>query len=253
MGWKRQGKQAEPGAKVPPGHPFFALIAEAYRVFDRPKPQDVDVCTECCMPKAMAADFFRLDIAELSLDYLTEWFGAACATEGVRQDVWAYLLPRTLEVLAAGMEPHYVGIEISLSRFDTGNPAHWSHAQWNVLDRFQRQFLQTVTSRHHSLDDTLCMFRLGGWQLSDLLAQVLAMPDEEIVGRLWQDWCDGYDANGYVWTTPFWKKDDEAIVSDFYRSDALLDRVEAIALSDSMDTDLAKRASDLVSVIERRA
>lgn len=238
---------------MPPGHPFYDLIEESYRVFARPKPQDVDVCTECCMSKAMAADFFRPDIAELPLEYLTEWFGAACATEGVRQDIWTYLLPRTLEVLAAGVEPNYVGVEISLSRFDTGNPAHWSHEQWNVLDRFQRQFLQTVTSRYHSLDDTLCMFRLGGWQLSDLLAQVLAMPEDEIVGRLWQDWCDGYDAYGCVWKSAFWKKDDEASVSAFYKSDALRDRIEAIALCDSIPTALAKKASDLFSVIERRA
>lgn len=253
MGWKRQGKQAEPGAKMPPGHPFFALIAEAYRVFERPKPQDVDVCTECCMPKAMAADFFRPDIAELPLAYLSTWFGSAFPQGGVNQHIWSYLLPRTLEVIALGEEPYVVGIELSLSPFDTGNPGHWSAAQWSVLDRFQRHFLNTVTSRHHSLDDTLCMFRRGGWQLSDLQTQVLAMPDEEIVGRLWQDWCDGYDAYGYVWTTAFWKKDDEASVSEFYKSDALRDRIEAIALSDSIDTDLAKKASDLFNVIERRA
>lgn len=253
MGWKRQDKEIDPGAKVRPGHPFYDLIKEAYRVFAGPTPQDVDVCTECCMPKAIAADFFRPHIAVLPHAYLTEWFGAACPTEGVRQDIWSYLLPRTLEVLAAGEEPNYVGVEISLSRFDTGNPARWSHEQWNLLDRFQRQFLHTVTSRYHSLDDTLCLFSLGGWQLSDLLAQVLAMPDEEIVGRLWRDWCDGYDANGTIWTSAFWKKDDEARVSDFYKSDALRDRIEAIALSDSVQTALAKKASDIFSVIERGA
>ena len=251
MGWRRQDKQAEPGAKLPPGHPFHDLIEEAYRVFAGPKPHDVDVCTECCMPKAMATDFFRPNIAELPLEYLREWFGAACSTEGVCQDIWSYLLPRTLEVLAAGEEPKYVGVEVSLSRYDTGNPARWSHEQWNLLDRFQRQFLHTVTSRYHSLDETLCMFRLGGWQLDDLLAQVLAMPDEEIVGRLWQDWCDGFDEYGYVRTTAFWEKGDEAHVSEFYKSEALRDRIEATALRDSVETSLEKKASDLVTVIER--
>lgn len=251
MGWKRQDKQIDPGAKVPRGHPFHDLIEEAYRVFAGPKPQDVDVCTECCMTKAMAADFFRPDIGDLSLAYLREWFGAACPTEGVRQDIWAYLLPRTLEVLSAGEEPKNVGVEVSLSRFDTGNPALWSNEQWRLLDRFQRQFLQTVTSRYHSLDDTLCMFRLGGWQLDDLLSQVLAMPDEEIVGRLWRDWCEGFGACGCVWTTNFWEKDDEARVSEFYKSDALHDRIEAIALSDNVDGEIAAKASDIVNVIKQ--
>lgn len=253
MGWKRQGKQTEPGAKVPPGHPFHDLIEEAYRTFAGPKPQDVDVCTECCMSKAMAADFFRPDIAELPLEYLTEWFGAACATEGVRKDVWAYLLPRTLEVLATGVEPNYVGVEISLSRFDTGNPARWSHEQWSVLDRFQRLFLHTATSRHHALDDILCMFRRGGWPLEDLLAQVTAMADEEIVERLWRDWCGEYDAYGSISTTPFWEKDDQRRIMDFYRSEALRDRFESVALSDNAGADIAAKASDLVNAIERAA
>lgn len=253
MGWKRQGKQTEPGAKMPPGHPFFALIAEAYRVFDRPKPQDVDVCTECCMPKAMAADFFRPDIAELPFAYLSTWFGSAFPQGGVNQHIWSYLLPRTLEVIALGEEPYVVGIELSLSPFDTGNPGHWSAAQWSVLDRFQRLFLNTVTSRHHALDDILCMFRRGGWPLEDLLAQVTAMADEEIVERLWRDWCGEYDAYGSISTTSFWEKDEQRRIMDFYRSGTLRDRFESVALSDSAGADIAAKASDLVNAIERAA
>ena len=253
MGWKRQDKKKDPGAKVPPGHPFHDLIEEAYLVFAGPKPDDVDVCTHCFMTQATAEDFFRPNIAELPLDYLREWFGAAYPAGGVNQLIWAYLLPRTLEVIAMGEEPDVNGIELSLSRFDTGNPGHWSAAQWSVLDRFRGQFLNTAPSRHHALDETLCMFRRGGWQLDDLLAQVLAMPDEDIVGRLWQDWCDGFGAYGYVSTTNFWQTADAARVRDFYESDALRNRLESIALSDSAVADIAAKASDLVSVIERAA
>lgn len=191
MGWKSRKNPTDPGAKMPPGHPFFDLIEEAYRAFDGYKPSDVDVCTICCLPKAIEADFFRPNIKDLPLHYLREWFGAACATEGVRKDIWSYLLPRTIEVLAMGEEPKNVGIEVSLSRFDTGNPSHWSDKQWSVLDRFQRQFLQSSSPstgawRYHTLDDIICMFTLGGWQLDDLLSQVMSMADEQLVERLYQ-------------------------------------------------------------------
>jgi hypothetical protein len=77
------------------------------------------------------------------------------------------------------------------------------------------------------------------------------MPDEDIVGRLWRDWCDGYDEYGNVWTTTFWETDDQTRISEFYKSDALRDRIEAIALSESVEPALAKKAFDVVSVIER--
>lgn len=255
MGWKSRKNPTDPGAKMPPGHPFFDLIEEAYRAFDGYKPSDVDVCTICCMPKAIEADFFRPNIKDLPVHYLREWFGAACATEGVRKDIWSYLLPRTIEVLAMGEEPKNVGIEVSLSRFDTGNPSHWSDKQWSVLDRFQRQFLQSSSPstgawRYHTLDDIICMFTLGGWQLDDLLSQVMSMADEQLVERLYQDWCGNFGDYGKIDVTEFWEKPDKARVREFYTSEQLRQRLETIALSDSVDAEIAAKASAVVSVID---
>lgn len=256
MNWQRRENPTDPGAKISSGHPFYDLIREAYLAFDGYKPNDVDVCTDCCMPKEIEADFFRPNIEDLPLDYLQEWFGAACATEGVRKDIWSYLLPRTLEVLAAGEEPKNVGIEVSLSRFDTGNPSHWSERQWSVLDRFQRQFLQsrcpsTGVWCNNYIDETICMFKQGGWQLDDLLSQVMSMTSEQLAEQLWRDWCCEFGGYGEIAISAFWGKPDKARMQQFYRSEDLRQKLETLALSENADAEIAAKASTLVSVIER--
>jgi hypothetical protein len=255
MGWKSGKNPTDPGTKMPPGHPFFDLIEEAYRAFDRYKPSDVGVCTDCCMSKAIEADFFRPNIEELPLDYLREWFGAAYPTGGVNQLIWVYILPRTLEVIAMGEEPDVCGIELTLSRFDTGNPSHWSDKQWYVLDHFQRRFLQSSSPSTgawcwNSLDEILCMFALGGWQLDDLLSQVMSMADVQLVERLYHDWCGTFGDYGKIDVTEFWKKPDKARMREFYTSEQLRQRLETLALSDSVDAEIAAKASAVVSVIE---
>jgi hypothetical protein len=255
MVWKDRKNPADPEAKMPSGHPFSDLIEEAYRAFDGYKPNDVDVCTECCMSKAIEADFFRPNIAELPLDYLREWFGAAYPAGGVNQLIWAYLLPRTLEVIAMGEELDVCGIELTFSCFDTGNPSHWSDKQWSVLDRFQRRFLQSSSPSTgvwswNSLDEILCMFTLGGWQLDDLLSQVMSMADDQLVERLYHDWCGTFGDYGKIDITEFWEKPDKARVQEFYTSEQLRQRLEMIALSDSVDAEIAAKASAVVSVID---
>ncbi|WP_108787968.1 hypothetical protein [Erythrobacter sp. Alg231-14] len=207
------------------------------------------------MSKETEADFFRHGIQDLPAQYLKEWFSAAYATGGVEKDIWTYLLPRVLEVLALGKEPDCCGIEISLNRFKTGNPDNWNKAQWSVLDQFQRQFLRSgfeteCVWQEHSLDDILCMFALGGWSLDDLLNQVNEISDEALARRLFRDWCQDFGGYGTIWATSFWPKADEKKVMGFYTSDALRLRMERLALSDDCEKDVAQMASDLVTVIE---
>ncbi len=261
MGRHSRKSLREPGAKIAHGHPFYDLIEEAYRAFDTYKPINVDVCTDCCMPKDVEADFFRSNIEELPFHYLREWFSAACATDGVRKDIWAYLLPRVLEVLAVGEEPKDVGIESSLSRFDTGNPSHWSTDQWSVLDRFQRRFLQSRFQTPDRwpgqlLDDIVCMFSRGGWPLDDLLAQVMAVPDKLLAQRLWQDWCaelGEFGDYGHIWITAFWDKAEKARMMAFYTSEPLRQRMQTLALSDIAKPEFCSKASAVFSVMERSA
>ncbi|OHC99867.1 MAG: hypothetical protein A2885_05195 [Sphingopyxis sp. RIFCSPHIGHO2_01_FULL_65_24] len=239
-------------AKVPPDSEFFGIVEEAYRVFASPKPNATDVC-DCCMAPAIEADFFDNPIARLPLHYIQDWYFAAYKTSGVTKETWAYLLPRILEILAAAEDVSQTALEVSLSRFDTGNPGNWSPHQWRVLDRFQRQYmLHSLDHGAACLDDVLCMFRLGGWPLQDLLDQVAAASDATLARRFWLDWANerapGCES---IWITAFWEGNDGSIVFDFYTSPRMFERMETLALTDGTDVTLALKALEVASIISR--
>jgi hypothetical protein len=239
-------------AKVSAGHPFFEIIEEAYRVFDYPKPCSTEVCRNCCMDARIEADFFNPPIRQLPLEYIQDWYEAAYDPQaGVAKPTWAYLLPRILEILATGEDVARYALEVGLGRFETGNPCNWSAKEWAVLDRFQRIFLQhSIENGSNDLDGILCMFKRGGWPLDVLMAQLEAAPNETLAVRLWRDWCS-WQAPGMevIWLTPFWEGADEARMLEFYKSDAMYEKMEALALDDSGDPDIAAKASAVASLI----
>lgn len=248
-------EQKPPKAKIPPDHPFSDIVSEAYRVFTYPKPSSIEVCEGCCMDADIEADFFRPPIAELPLHYVQDWFFAACDPAGIARDTWGYLLPRILEILAVDEDPASVGLEVSLNRFETGNPENWSPEEWQVLDRFQRAYLKREMARERGcLDDTLCMFALAGWPLESLFEQVAASPDTELVLRLWRDWCayciPGRDS---IWITAFWNSPGNTRAFEFYTSEAMHDRMTRIAFAEDTPEDIAEKALSVASVIETHA
>jgi hypothetical protein len=239
-------------AKVKPGDPFFEIISDAYHAFAGPKPKSIEVCENCCMYPDIEADFFNPPIRELPLEYVRDWYFAAYQPPGVAKETWSYLLPRILEILATGEQVSSIGFEVSLSRFQTGDRANWSTRQWTVLDRFQRAFLDREIRRmNECLDDFVCMFALAGWPLDDLLAQIEAASDEELALRFWNDWVrDHAPGREGIWITAFWESSGNSEVYDFYTSQALHDRMTAVALDDATDPELAAKAFAVASVIE---
>lgn len=234
-------------ATLRPGHPMYDTIENAYRAFDLPKPAQTGVCVGCCMEPEIERDFFTPAIRELPLEYVRDWFFAASGPDLAR-DTWGYLLPRVLEVLAAGEYPATVGLEVSLSRFPTGEKHRWSEAQWSVLDRFQRQYLHhyALTSDEF-LDDALCMFGNANWPLDDLFAQVAAWPDELLAERLWRDWCQG--GNHSIWLTAFWTVEGSKRAYAFYTSLALGERMTDLGLDPATPPALADEALAVADVI----
>nr|WP_321252369.1 hypothetical protein [uncultured Ruegeria sp.] len=245
-----------PSAKLPRGHPFAGVIEEAYRVFSYPKPTRTGVCEGCCMEASIEADFFNPDIEDLPLPYIRDWFFAACDPKGVDKTIWAYLLPRILEVLACDEDVSANGLEVSLSRFETGNPVNWSAEEWRVLDRFQRLFLMREIDRqgHDYLDDTICMFNLGGWPLETLLAQVADVADDKLVCRFWNDWCAGrVPGRKAIWITAFWPSPNNSKIFDFYTSKEMHQRFEKLAFADDTKAELAEKAIAVAGIIETNA
>lgn len=241
-------KQQKPlKAKIASDHPFFEIIEDAYRVFDYETPTSIEVCEGCCMDADIEADFFNPPIRELPLHYLRDWFFAACDPKGISKRTWGYLLPRILEVLAMDDDPANVGLEVSLNRFQTGVRENWSDEEWDVLDRFQRAYLDREARRETEfLDDTLCMFGLAGWPLDDLFGHVLALPDEVLARRFWHDWCIGRPS---IWITAFWEAPGNTLAFEFYTSRELYGRMEKLALDDATAPELAEKALAVGSVI----
>ena len=247
-------KKQEPlKAKIAPDHPFFDIIEEAYRVFAYPTPTNIEVCEGCCMYPEVEADFFNPAIEDLPLHYLRDWFFAAYDPGGVSKGIWGYLLPRILEVLAVGQEVAMVGFEVSLNRFATGKAENWSAEEWQVLNRFQRAYLDreiTFGGDGDFIDDTLCMFGIAGWPLDDLFAQVAAYPDQVLAEHFWHDWCQGKPS---IWIDAFWEGDGNTAAFNFYTSRALYDRMASLALADDTPDELAVKASAVAAVIEAHA
>lgn len=238
-------------AKLSGDHRFFQIIEEAYDVFSYPKPDSIEVCQSCCMNGMIEADFFNPPIRQLPLEYVQEWYLGAYAPQGVAKATWAYLLPRLLEILASGETVAHVGLEVSLSRFDTGNLKNWSTNEWDVLDRFQRLFLQhRLEDTTDFLDDVVCMFRLAGWSLDDLKAQLESTSSQTLALRLWNDWCAWpLPGSEGIWVSAFWQSPEDRDILDFYTSDRLYEKMASLALDDDTQPDLAAKALDVVCVM----
>jgi len=250
-------KQQKPlKAKLTSDHPFYGIIEDAYKVFKFDKPVATGVC-ECCMERDIEADLFNPPIRELPFHYLRDWYFAGQDEGGVPKGTWGHFLPRILEVLAYGEEVSSIGLEVSLNRFDTGNPERWSKDQWDVLDRFQRAFLDRAIHREDAhfdehddyLDDTVCTLALGGWPVDQLIDQIMAASDEALASRFARDWGTGRPT---VTVNAFWE-DREAEVLALYTSKPLFDRMEALALSEGTKPEVVEQALTVAAIIQDNA
>ena len=230
--------------KVGIDSPFYELIQEAYRVFKQ-SPTEHGVCN-CCMCPEIREDFFNHGQKNIPLSYINDWFFAA-AENPLSKDKWRFILPRVLEVLASGEEPSSVGIEVSLSRFATGDKNNWDDEEWAVLDKFQRTFLSHSGFIYDDyIDDIICMFANAGWPVQDLFAQLHEWPMEKLVTKLWKDWCNFPNPN--IWITAFWEY--AYIPRQFYTSDKMFVKITDYALDNKTPPELSEKAmavSDLIN------
>ena len=104
------------------------------------------------------------------------------------------------------------------------------------------------------MDEVLCMFRLAGWPLTDLLEQVASMPTPLLAERFWRDWCaDHVPGREDIRITPFWKSPDNSEVFEFYTSRSMYERFSSLALSGDTDRELALKAMAVAGIIESHA
>lgn len=239
--------------KVGQDSPYYSVIKKAYRVFKYPKPVETGVCENCCMDRKIEKDFYNPDIQDLPLFYLQNWYQGAHEYP-LAKSIWGYLLPRILEVLAAGEEVSMIALEISLNRFPTGDRSMWSEEEWAVLDRFQRLYLaQTIcqTDLPNELDEVVCMFGIAKWPLESLFAQVLEFENEVLVSKLWRDWCSF--GVGYFPSTAFWGKEHKSEALAFYTARPLYNRMVAYGMAEDTPKEMSGKALDVADTIRNYA
>lgn len=222
---------------IEPEHPLFSLVERGYAVFKYQSPNNLGVCTTCCMCPLEVQDMLQAQVHEIPLLSIDRWYMAALSGTLTRE-VWGYLMPRILEILATGKEVCSLGNEIVLARFSTGNATLWRPEEWSVLADFQQQHLRwSVGVRPHEMDTNLCMYNLGGWPLAGLWEQVLKWPDGLLVEALWESWWRlGYIERS---VTSFWPNEKKEQITALYSGPELRERVESIALSTSKSADKA--------------
>ena len=197
------------------------------------------------------ADFLNHAPRDLPLHYLQDWFSAAWDPPHVSKEIWMHLLPRILDVLAAGDEPATVGIETALKRFPCGDSSQWNDEQWDVLRRFRVGFVdryRSLNGHDDLLDDVLCMFGLARFSLDDLCNQVWDWSDAELIHRLHHDW---FGTGGSIWISFFWDGDLVGQTHRFYTSERMLERMTSVGVS--ADGPLADKALAIADAIMNSA
>jgi hypothetical protein len=211
-----------------------AAIDEAWRVFDIPAPQDLGVCTGCCMDPALAAEMQATPARELSERHVLEWYGAAFTSDPTFGQV-TWFLPRVLEMLADGKEVAHVGEEVAFARLPlTGFPGRWPERQVAAINCFALAHLDMKLVADPpldwgELDRMLCMFGQGGIDMGPLLARLDALPDRDLAAILHQSWY--YFKSGSIPVNAFWSRQPaKSQVWGWYTSKALMERMARAAM-----------------------
>ena len=225
-----------------------AAIDEAWRVFDMPAPKDLGVCTVCCMDPEEAARMQRTDARHLTVAQLDDWYSSAFAAEPTKQQV-AWLLPRVMEILAAGGEVFHLGREVVLKRLRlSGFPDHWARAEVRAIEAFSNAAFESlihgeVSGSDFNVDEWLCMFAFSGIQMEPFLARLYALPDDQLFDILQRGPCDPRD--GKIVVSFFWEDCPTATdVLSWYSSNAMLDRLRRASQEGSYK---AERLYDLIA------
>lgn len=186
--------------------PVRGAVEKLYAVF-KPyaAPQHMlDVCTHCCMDAELEVEMRKLPLRQLTARHFYQYNGSA-KSDPQPVDEIKYLLPRMLELLAAGAEIHH-STELFLDRLGNCPADAFSPAEYAAINAFALAYFAHGLNQHpwqsagrHPVDETfvaLLMFDIGGVDLQPLLDYWLK--DDSTAATLhyasWGFWdfpCDG--------------------------------------------------------------
>lgn len=223
------------------------IVEEAWRLVDVAHPGSHQACKTCCMSAGHNHEFLAVPARELSLDFLNGWFLSAYygpASPGLAR----YLLPRLMQATVRGEDLVY-GLEMALSRLRTGDGDFWTDAESDLITRFRRAFLEAMRGalRDGMLDDSLCMFIMDGHDAPQILADVWAWSDGDLIDRLHHDWCGLRHPR--IYQTSFWDDAGRIPVYAWYTGQPMQDRILGVCVDDDAPFDLREKAGRLLNCI----
>ncbi len=235
-----------PSTRVDPALPIASIVAEAYAVFDGPPPKTLDVCTACCMSLDTEREMLRTASRDLTQHQIWEWYNSALFNgPTVPKDVWTFLLPRVLEIIASNEDAHNgLGPVASFDRFPHGDRSQWTDREWDLLTRYRVALIDMCKVPDLLTCDTLLGyiegFVAGGFDLEPIVAQLKTWPKADLVARLTSDWGGHL---GIYW----WSPQALAILNRLCRDD-FLDPLVAYAFDEPDQTkgEMALRVSELL-------
>lgn len=187
-------------SRLAPTDPAFAPLEKAYTVFARPAPKHLLSCRcALCADRDRATAMAGRPARHWSDGDVLGWFGRlgpGGAAQSVlrvasRTDhaVFRFLMPRVLEMLAAGgLQPEDTTLRV-LAEFRPGRMAGLTSEQAALLDRIGALVLDRALSPSAEGGDLLGALQLlahGGWPLRPRLRQALADPElPAALARAW--------------------------------------------------------------------
>lgn len=245
-------------AHVSPADPFHRHVAEGYRTLERPAPRHVPGCTcALCSDRARLRRLYLRPASEWQVEDVLRWCdratfvaagnrGGADALSGADGGVFRFLLPRILELLAAGG-----GTSASLA----AALRHFAPARGGALEPDQAAFVARFgallldRSMHdpdwpQDLFGTMHLLVHGGWPLGGLLKQAVRDPD--LPAALARAWGRGGDD---VLFPQGWPPGVSAALCKTFVTGRMAERMMDYAMAEGTgaeETHAAMRAADLL-------
>jgi hypothetical protein len=173
------------------GDPLHRLVERSYRAFDRPAPRHVPGCgCAFCTDRATARMLAGRTARDWTAEEVRGWIERVARVEPGRtglqvasrtdRAVFRFLLPRMLELLAAGAMPDDPATSTVFAQFEPGRLAASGPGARAIMPRFAALLLdRALHDPDWPLDVVSCLrlLAIGGWALPSLVHQALSDPD----------------------------------------------------------------------------
>lgn len=176
-------------------------VERLYSVFaqHRAPQHTLDVCLFCCMNAALETEMRQLPLRKITTRHFYAYNDSA-KSERQPVDELKYLLPRMLELIAAGEEIHH-SVALYLDRLGNCERTDFSDAEHQAIAAFALAYFAQTLRQHpwqmgqkcllQNAFDVLLMFDIGGVDIQPLLA--LWLSDEAPAATLNYVYCGLYN------------------------------------------------------------